>query len=134
MGFEVYFQVGVNSRPEIPIEGELRALFGKTKDDPSGSGFLAVLGDGECWISTASDDEGRVLSFTVHRPSEDAALWEGLHRLLTRYQYCAYWAADECRPVVGRDDVELDPDMVETLGPARRLTSETDLLNWVRLS
>ncbi len=132
MGFEIYFQTGVNQPSVLPTLEELRTGLGGASGDED-TGLVLPPGMGGCWVPFSTSEDNRVVAFSVDRPTSDEALWEALYRILTSYHYCAYWPADS-PPAFGRSDMEVVPDIIEALGIPRLVSDPADLPRWIRES
>ncbi|MEM9800578.1 MAG: hypothetical protein AAGA20_09640 [Planctomycetota bacterium] len=133
----MFFPSGLNDPATLPTIDQLRSEFDETADDRCGVGFNVVFrGFPNDFVAVVAqpEEDGRVAHFMVSRPTVHEALWSGLYRILRRYHFCSFWPAETCPPVIGREDVILYPEMLETLGPPRLLTSGAELARWVRES
>lgn len=117
MSFEIYVMSGENEDSELPTLDDLAGAFGpaaKRGDD----GWLKLeFEDDFCDCHFSLDDRSCIKGFTVFRPVQAAALWDGLFQLLSRYHFFVVWPGD-CGPVLARSDTRLPDGLTEELGDA----------------
>jgi hypothetical protein len=84
-------------------------------------------------LKTHAGDKNLVTSFTVVRPCGDPRFWDAMVSILRLGNVVLFFPAN-CPPLVADNKVaqHLPPDMIETLGEPRCVSSAREILDLVR--
>ncbi len=94
MSFDIYLAV---AEPGVP-PAELRELFHLREAEAPSFSDEWTLGD--CILSLTKRPNGSIVFISVHRPSDDAVLWDGLFAVLSRGDAVFFFPSDPARAVV----------------------------------
>jgi hypothetical protein len=135
VGFEVYLQCfGETETTGIP-RTVVRSFFAIAEDE-SEPDYWRVRYDSKnsCEIGVTPLASGREMlaGLFVNRPCADLRLWEGLVRILRMGSVVIFWPGGPPVVAEGTSTSDLPPDMIDSIGKPRCVSSAAELVRLVQ--